>query len=152
MVTACKKFPGLESHLVPFAYMLLCGSKRRHKKFDKLISAAARWEETKEGDSQKGAGGNQSKSLWPHDPHLDSITGLSDWCQYWCFHTCPHLSAHHPLRSALDTATADTGLLVGILLHHRLPPAPSTRLSSSLSDCSELKHSFRRPTSCLAIQ
>lgn len=42
MVTALKKFPGLGSCLVPFASILLSGSKRPHEKFHTLISAGSR--------------------------------------------------------------------------------------------------------------
>lgn len=38
MVTALKKLPGLESHLVPFASLLLPDSKCLQKKFENLIS------------------------------------------------------------------------------------------------------------------
>lgn len=42
MVTALKKFLGLELYLVPFARILLSGGKPLHKNFDKMILPGSR--------------------------------------------------------------------------------------------------------------
>ena len=42
MVTALKKFLGLELCLVPFARILLSGGKPLHKNFDKMILPGSR--------------------------------------------------------------------------------------------------------------
>lgn len=117
MVTALKKFLGLESCLFPFASILLSGGKPLHKKFDNLISAGSRldWNQKAEA-SQKGAWENQTdlelvsppfpsgSRHWPY--RLGTCDGIS-------IH--PHLSTCQPLAFALGIPTPDTGLLARIL-------------------------------------
>lgn len=102
MVIALKKFPGLESYLIPFASILLSGSKRQHMKFDKLVSAGSRMDWNKsEGDSQWGAWENWSvlELLALNSHPLVSCHWPFRVGTYWYFQTYPS-SFHTPPSNA----------------------------------------------------